>query len=138
MGDFFILFFILMYVTRVVRQQIPKQGYRSDRSAFDRVIAHRLPPENQIPFLRASGSLTGGTIMDMDMRSAIRNGVIQRHVTLKSLVQISSLSNVDGNPTAVLGLFGINVIAWQRPERGVNGMNLVLIPVAGLPEPTDG
>jgi hypothetical protein len=49
--------------------------------------------------------------MDMDMRSAIRNGVIQRHATLKSLVQIPSLSNVDGNPTAVLGLFGINIIA---------------------------
>jgi hypothetical protein len=75
--------------------------------------------------------------MDMDMRSAIRNGVTRRHVTLKSLVQISRLSNVDGNPTTVLGLFGINVIAWQRPESSVNGMNLVLIPVAGLPEPTD-
>jgi len=73
----------------------------------------------------------------MDMRSAIRNGVTRRHVTLKSLVQISRLSNVDGNPTTVLGLFGINVIAWQRPESSVNGMNLVLIPVAGLPEPTD-
>jgi hypothetical protein len=75
--------------------------------------------------------------MDMDMRSAIRNGVTRRHATLKSLVQISRLSNVDGNPTTVLGLFGINVIAWQRPESSVNGMNLVLIPVAGLPEPTE-
>ena len=71
------------------------------------------------------------------MRSAIRNGVTRRHATLKSLVQISRLSNVDGNPTTVLGLFGINVIAWQRPESSVNGMNLVLIPLAGLPEPTD-
>ena len=34
--------------------------------------------------------------MDMDMRSAIRYGVIQRHVTLKSPVQISSLSHIDG------------------------------------------
>jgi hypothetical protein len=75
--------------------------------------------------------------MDMDVRSAIRHGVIQRHVTLKSLVQISSLSHVDGNPTTVLGLFGINEIAWQRPESSVNGMNLVLILVAGLPGPTD-
>jgi hypothetical protein len=49
--------------------------------------------------------------MDMDMRSAIRNGVIQRHATLKSLVQIPGLSNVDGNPTTILGLSGINVIA---------------------------
>jgi hypothetical protein len=75
--------------------------------------------------------------MDMDMRSAIRNGVIQRHVTLKSLVQISSLSNIDGNPTTVLGLFGINVIAGQRSEGCIKGMNLVLILLAGLPRPTD-
>jgi hypothetical protein len=75
--------------------------------------------------------------MDMDMRSAIRYGVIRGHVALKSLVQIPRLRNVDGKPTAVLGLFGINVIAGQRPESSVNGMNLVLILVAGLPEPTD-
>jgi hypothetical protein len=49
--------------------------------------------------------------MDMDMRSAVRNGVILRHMPFKALVQIPSLSNVDGNPTAVLGLSGINVIA---------------------------
>ncbi len=89
-------------------------------------------------FFRAASPLTGGGIMDMDMRRAIRHGVTHRHVTLKPLVQISRLSNVDGNPTALLGLFGINIIAWQRPESRVNGMNLVLIPVAGLPEPTDG
>ena len=89
-------------------------------------------------FLRAAGPLTGGRIMDMDMRRAIRHGVTHRHVALQSLVQISRLSNVEGNPTAVLGLFGINVIARQRPESSVNGMNLVLILVAGLPEPTDG
>ena len=75
--------------------------------------------------------------MDMDMRGAIRNGVSLRHVTLKSLVQSSSLSDVDRNPTAVLGLFGINVIAWQRPESSVKGTNLVLILGAGLPGPTD-
>jgi hypothetical protein len=49
--------------------------------------------------------------MDMDMRSAVPNGVIHRHMTLKALVQIPGLSNVDGNPTAVLGLSGIYVIA---------------------------
>jgi hypothetical protein len=52
--------------------------------------------------------------MDMDMRGAIRPGVIQQHVTLKALVQIPGLRDVDGNPTAVLGLFGANKIARQR------------------------
>jgi hypothetical protein len=88
-------------------------------------------------FLRASGSLTRGGIMDMDMRGAIRNGVGQRHVTLKPLVQVASLRNVEGTPTTVLGLLGINVIAGQRPESSVNGMNLVLILVAGLAGPTE-
>jgi len=108
----------------------------SHPSALDHVIAGRMPPENEIPFLRASCSLTRGTIMDMDVRGAIRNGVVHRHVTLKSLVQIPSLSSIDGNPTAVLGLSGIDVIAWQRSESSVNGMNLVLILLAGLPGPT--
>jgi hypothetical protein len=75
--------------------------------------------------------------MDMDMRGAIRPGVIQQHVTLKALVQIPGLRDVDGNPTAVLGLFGVNKITRQRLESSVNGINLVLIFVAGLPEPTD-
>ena len=110
---------------------------RYTRSAFNRVIAHRLPAENEIPFLSASGCLTRGAIMDMDMRSAVRHGIIQRHVALKSLVQISSLSNIDGNPITVLGLLGINEIAWQRLECSVDGINLVLILVAGLPGPTD-
>jgi hypothetical protein len=107
------------------------------RSAFDFVIAHRFPALNQIVFLRASGSLPRGTIVDMDMRSAVRNGVIHRHVTLKPLVQIASLGDVYGNPITALNLFGINEIAWQRPESSINGMNLVLILVAGLPTPTD-
>jgi hypothetical protein len=75
--------------------------------------------------------------MDMDMRSAMRNGVIQRHVTLKPLVQISRLGDVKGNPTTVLGLFGVNEVAWQRLESSLNGMDLVLVPIAGLPKPTD-
>jgi hypothetical protein len=108
------------------------------RSAFDRVIAHRLPAQNQIPFLRASGSLTCGAIMDMDVRSPIRNSIIHRHVTLKPLVQIPRLSNVDGNPGAVLALLGINEIAWQRLENSVNGMNLVWILFARLPGPPHG
>jgi hypothetical protein len=88
-------------------------------------------------FFRATGSLTRGGIMDMDMRGAIRNGVGQRHVTLKPLVQVAGLRNVERNPTTILGLLGINVIAGQRLESSVNGMNLVLIPGAGLPGPTE-
>ena len=95
-----------------------------------------MPAEDKIPFLRASGGLTSGTIMDMDVRGAIRHGVSQRHVTLKSLVKISSLSGIDGNPTPVLGLPGINVVAWKRSESSVNRMNLVLILLAGLSWPT--
>ena len=79
--------------------------------AFGHIIAHGLPAKDKVPFLRASGSLAGGAIMDMDMGGAIRNGVIQRYTTLQSLVQVPRLSNVDGNPTAVPRLSGINVIA---------------------------
>ena len=86
-------------------------------------------------FFSASGSLTAGREINMDMRGTIRDGVIRRHVTLKPLVHISSLSNIDRKPTAVLGLFGINEISWQRPESFVNGMNLVGIRFAGLPGP---
>jgi hypothetical protein len=75
--------------------------------------------------------------MDMDMCSAVRNGVIHRHVTFKPLVHITRLGDVDGNPTTVLGLFGVNEIAGQCFESSVNGMDLVLIPIAGLPEPKD-
>ena len=106
-------------------------------SAFGHVIALRRPVLNQIPFLRSSGRLTHGAIMDMDMRSAMRNGLIHRHVPLKRLLQIASLDDVNGNPITALNLFGINRIAWQGPENSVNGMNLVLILVAGPPTPTD-
>ena len=78
---------------------------------FDHIIAHRLPAEDEIAFLRASGRLACGAIMDMDMGSAARHGVILRHMPFKALVQIPRLSNVDGNPTAIRGLLGINVIA---------------------------
>ena len=107
------------------------------RSAFDWVIARRPPAENQVPLLRASASLASSRIMGMHMRRAICHGVFQCYVTLKALVQISSLSDVDGNPTTVLGLFGVNVIACLRLEHGVNGTNLVLILIAGLPGPSE-
>lgn len=85
--------------------------------------------------LRASGRLAAGREIDVDMRGTMRDGVIRRHVTFKPLVHIPGLSNVDGNPTAVLGLPGINEIPWQRPESGVNRMNLVSIRLARVPRP---
>lgn len=71
---------------------------------FDRIIAHGLPAEDKIAFLRAAGRLTRGAIMDMDMRRAARPGVILRDMPFQALVQIPRLGDVDGNPTAVGGL----------------------------------
>ena len=75
--------------------------------------------------------------MNVDMSSAILGGLLEFLVPLQPLVHIPGLRYVQRNPLPVLGLFGINVIAWQRPESSGNGMNLVLIPFAGLPGPTD-
>jgi hypothetical protein len=75
--------------------------------------------------------------MDMDVRRAIGHGVIQRHVTFKPLMHVPRLRNVDGNPTAVLGLFGVNEIARQGLESSIDEINLVLILLTGLPGPID-
>jgi hypothetical protein len=107
-------------------------------SAFDRVIAHRPPAKNQVMFLSASRSLTCGTIVGMEMSCAMGNGVLHPHMPLKPLVQIASLSNVDRNPTAILGLSGIDVQAGQWLESSVQGINRVLITLPGLPRPSDG
>jgi hypothetical protein len=87
-------------------------------------------------FLRAAGRRTSRAIMDMHVRRAIGNGVSYRHVTLKPLVQIPGLSHIYGNPTAVLGLPGIDVVPGHRPEGSLDGMYLVWILLAGLPRPT--
>ena len=75
--------------------------------------------------------------MGMEMRCALGNGVVHIHVPLEPLVQIASLRNVDGNPTAILSLTGIDVHAGQWLESSVQGINLVLIRLAGLPGPVD-
>ncbi len=98
---------------------IGRRDWASLRSGFDRVIADRLPAGNEVPFLRAASSLPSGTIMGMEMGGAVRHGVNQRHVPLQPLVQIPGGRNVDGNPTPVLFLPGINVIARQRFETRV-------------------
>ena len=86
-------------------------------------------------FLGAARSLTGGAIMGMEMSRAIRNGVVHSHVPLEPLVQIASLSNIDRNPSAILGLSSIDVQAGQRLECRVQAINRVLVTLAGLPRP---
>ncbi len=62
-------------------------------------------------FLGASRGLTRGTVMGMQMRCAIGNGVVDAHMPLESLMQVASLSDVDRNPAPIFGLPGIDVIA---------------------------
>ena len=107
------------------------------RSAFHLFIARRLPEQNQIPLFSASGGLTAGREINMDMGRPILGGVLQFLMPLQSLVHISGLSYVERNPLPILGFFGIDVISWHRSEDSINGMNLVLILLAGLPRPTD-
>ena len=52
------------------------------KSAFDHFIAHRVPPQNEVPLLTASSRLARDAIMDMDIRGTVRNGVPHCHVTL--------------------------------------------------------
>jgi len=93
---------------------------------------------NEILFLRAASALPRTTIMGMQMRRAIRHGILQGHVTLKPLVEIPRLGNVDGRPIPVRQLFGINVNAGQRSKGCGKRMNLELIRLAGLPGPIVG
>lgn len=51
--------------------------------------------------LRAANALSRITVMGVEMRGTIRNGILQFHVTLKSLMKIPSLRDVDWRPIAV-------------------------------------
>ena len=73
--------------------------------------------------------------MGMEMCRPVGNGILQSHMTLKPLMQIPSLSDVDGSPTAVLVLPGININTGQRSKGRAEGIDLVLILRAGLPGP---
>lgn len=99
------------------------------------VITHRLPAQNEIPFLGAAGRLPNGIIMGMEVRRAVRNGVLRLHVPLKPLMQIASLGNVNRRPITVRQLLGINVNARQRFEGSAKRMDRELILLAGLPGP---
>jgi hypothetical protein len=63
--------------------------------------------------------------MGMNASRAIVNGVIQPDTPFESLMQIARLSNVDRDPIPILDLFGVNVIAGQRPERSLEWKDLV-------------
>jgi hypothetical protein len=51
-------------------------------------------------------------------------------------MQVPRLRNIDRDPTSLLGLPRINVIARQRAEGSVEGIILVLIRFPGLASPT--
>ena len=73
----------------------------------------------------------------MEMSGAVVDGIIHPHVPLEPLVQIARLGNVGWDPSAIFGLSGINVVAGERLERSVQGINVIWILLARLPGPTD-
>jgi hypothetical protein len=104
-------------------------------SVLENLIAQGLPAMDEVLFLGATSPLPSIAIMGMEMRRAGRDRILRLHVTLQPLMQIPSLRNVDGNPTAVLGLPGIDVNAGQRFKSSLQGIDLVLVFLAGLPGP---
>ncbi len=76
-------------------------------------------------FFSAAGPLAHPIIMGMEMGCALLQGVLQRHVPFQPLTQIAGLSDVDGNPTPVLGLSGINEIAGRCLKGSVQRVNRV-------------
>ncbi len=108
------------------------------RSALEHIIARGLPAVNEVLFLGDTSTLTRVAVMRVQMGCAIGNGVFQRHVPLKPLMQIPGLSDVDRKPAAVRQLFGINENAGQCLEGRVQRINLELILLAGLSKPVAG
>jgi hypothetical protein len=93
---------------------------------------------NEILFLGATSALTGVTIMGMEMRRAMLDGIVQGYVTLQPLMQIPRLRNVDGRPITVRQRFGINVNTGQRAESCVQWIDREWILLAGLSGPIVG
>ena len=88
-------------------------------------------------FLTAARGLARGAIVSMELSGAVGDSVIHSHVPLEPLVQIASLRDIDRYPTTIFGLPGINIHAGKRPERSVQGMDLKLILLSGLPRPVN-
>ena len=76
--------------------------------------------------------------MGVEMRCAVRDGVVNSDMPLEPLVQVTSLSDIDRNPTAILGLSGINLIARQCLEGSIHRVYFVWILFAGLTGPVNG
>ncbi len=104
---------------------------------FNRVIAHWLPAVDEITLLRATRRLTCGAIMGVDMRRPVQNCGSNCNMTLQPLVQIAGLGNIDGNPIAIPGQFGINKVARLWLKNHIEGINLIEILLAGLPRPIE-
>ena len=109
-------------------------GYRS---GYDRLIAHRLPLRDQVPFFGTTGRLSSGAIVSMKVGGAVLDDIIQPNMPFEPLVQVASLRNVDRDPSPILGLLRIDVIAGQRLEGSIKRMDFVLILLSGLPRPTN-
>ena len=105
---------------RVVKRRSRQAGARS---VFEYVVAHGAPAANEILFLRTARTLSRVTVVGMEMRRAIRYGILERNVSLKPLMQVPRLRNVDGRPIAFGQLFGIDVNTGQRAEGGVQRMD---------------
>ncbi|SPE52913.1 hypothetical protein SBV1_1610005 [Verrucomicrobia bacterium] len=88
-------------------------------SDLDRIVTHGPPAKDQIPLFTAPDCLTSGAIMSVEMGGAVLNGVVQSHMPLQALVQITSLGNVDRHPGPVFGHPCVDVKTGQRPERSV-------------------
>ena len=73
--------------------------------------------------------------MRVDVRSTSGHGILSAHVAFQPLTHVSTLSDVDRNPGPILALGCINEIAGHWLERSANGIDLILILLAGLAGP---
>jgi len=104
---------------------------------FDGVVADGFPAEEEVAFLGTAGGLAGGAIVHMDVGGAAHDGVVHGHMAFEALVHVAGLRDVDGSPTAILGLLGVNEIGRERLKRGVEGDDLVGIFGAGMAGPVE-
>ena len=108
-----------------------------EKSAFQALIAARLPAVDQVPLLSAPGGLTGSRKVHVNMCCAVSYGILQFFVPFQPLVHIARLRDVERNPLPVFRLSSVDVIAWQRAERSVERKDFVLILSSGLAWPAN-
>ena len=88
-------------------------------------------------FVAASSLPTLG-IMGVDVGGAIGHGIVDPDVAFEALVQAAGLSDIDGNPSTVLTLPGIDVVAGQWLEGGIEGRDSVFVLFSRLADPVGG